>query len=45
MDLRGIGWGDMDWIYLAKNRDQWRALVSTAMNLHVPLNVGKFSNS
>jgi hypothetical protein len=29
MDLREIGWGDMDWIYLAQDRDQWRALVRT----------------
>jgi hypothetical protein len=33
MDLREIGWGDMDWIYLAQNRNQWKALVNTAMNL------------
>jgi hypothetical protein len=36
MDLRVIGWDDMDWIDLAQNRDQWRALVNTAMNLWVP---------
>jgi hypothetical protein len=36
MDLRGIGWGGMDWIELAQDRDQWRALVNTAMNLRVP---------
>jgi hypothetical protein len=28
MDLREIGWGGMDWIDLAQDRDQWRALVS-----------------
>jgi hypothetical protein len=28
-------WGGMDWIILAKNRDQWRALVNTAKNLRV----------
>jgi hypothetical protein len=27
-DLREIGWGGMDWIYLAQDRDQWRALVN-----------------
>jgi hypothetical protein len=32
----------MDWIDLAKDRDQWRALLNTVMNLRVPLNVGKF---
>jgi hypothetical protein len=36
MDLREIGWDCMDWIDLAQNRDQWRALVSTVMNLRVP---------
>jgi hypothetical protein len=36
MDLREIGWGSMDWIDLAQDRDQWRALVNTAMNLRVP---------
>jgi hypothetical protein len=34
--LREIGWGDMDWIDLAQDRDQWRALVNTVMNLRVP---------
>jgi hypothetical protein len=36
MDLREIGWGGMDSIDLAQDRDQWRALVNTAMNLRVP---------
>jgi hypothetical protein len=35
IDLREIGWGDMDWIDLAQDRDQWRAPVNTAMNLWV----------
>jgi hypothetical protein len=35
MDLRGIGWDGMDWIDLAQDRDQWRALVNTVMNLGV----------
>jgi hypothetical protein len=34
--LREIGWGGMDWIDLAQDRDQWRALVDTVMNLQVP---------
>jgi hypothetical protein len=33
MGLREIGWGDMDWIDLAQDRDQWRALVNMVMNL------------
>jgi hypothetical protein len=36
MDLREIGWGGMDWVDLAQDRDQWRALVNTKMNLPVP---------
>jgi hypothetical protein len=36
MDLREIGWDDMDWIDLAQNRDQLRALVNTVMYLLVP---------
>jgi hypothetical protein len=29
MDLRRMGWGGMDWIYLAEDRDKWRAVVNT----------------
>jgi hypothetical protein len=36
MDLREIGWGGMDWIYLAQTRDQWRALINMVMNPWVP---------
>jgi hypothetical protein len=36
MNLREIGWGGMDWIDLAQNRDQRRAVVSTGMNVLVP---------
>jgi hypothetical protein len=36
MDLVDIGWSGMDWIDLAQTREQWRALVNTAMNLRVP---------
>jgi hypothetical protein len=36
MDLREIGFGDVDWIHWAQDRDRWRALVNTVMNLRVP---------
>jgi hypothetical protein len=36
MDLRGTGWDGVDWIHLAQDRDQWRALVNMVMNLQVP---------
>jgi hypothetical protein len=36
MDLREIGWGGMDWIDLAQDRDQWKALVNMVTNLRVP---------
>jgi hypothetical protein len=36
MDLREIVWNGMDWIDLAQDRVQWRALVNTEMNLRVP---------
>ena len=36
MDLREVGCEYMDWIELAQDRDRWRTLVSTVMNLGVP---------
>jgi hypothetical protein len=36
MDLRDIGWDGVDWIDMAQDRDQWRALVNTVLNLRVP---------
>jgi hypothetical protein len=36
IDLWEIGFGDVDWIILAQDRDRWRDLVNTVMNLRVP---------
>jgi hypothetical protein len=36
MDLGEVGWGDLDWIGLAKNRNRWRAVVNSVLNLRVP---------
>jgi hypothetical protein len=36
MDLREIGFWDVDWIHWAQDTDSWRALVNTVMNLRVP---------
>jgi hypothetical protein len=36
MDLREIGFGDVDWIHLARDRDRWRALVNMVMSFRVP---------
>jgi hypothetical protein len=36
MDLRETGFGDVDWIHWAQDRDRWRALVNTVMDLRVP---------
>jgi hypothetical protein len=36
MDLVEMGWVDVDWIGLARDRDRWRALVNSVLNLRVP---------
>jgi hypothetical protein len=36
MGLREVGWGDVDWICLAQDRNRWRALVNSVLNLRVP---------
>jgi hypothetical protein len=36
MDLVKVGWDDVDWIGLAQDRDRWRALVNSILNLRVP---------
>jgi hypothetical protein len=35
-DLRETGWDGVDWIDMAEDGDQWRALVNTVLNLRVP---------
>jgi hypothetical protein len=42
IDLREIGWDDVKWIDIAQDRDRWRALVNTVLNLRIPLNAGNF---
>jgi hypothetical protein len=36
MDLRDIGWDGVDWIDMAQDRDQWRTLLNTVLNLRFP---------
>jgi hypothetical protein len=37
IDRSEIGWEGVDWIHLVQDRNQWRALVNTIMNVRVPL--------
>jgi hypothetical protein len=43
MGLRNIGWGGIDWIELAQDRDRWRALVNTVMTFLNSCATGDFS--
>jgi hypothetical protein len=45
MDFIEIGWGSMDWISPAQDRDQWRAIMEVEINLQLQSNVGKFLSS
>jgi hypothetical protein len=36
MDLGKVGWGDVDWIGLAQDRNSWRAVVNSVLNLQIP---------
>jgi hypothetical protein len=42
MELQEVGWGSMDWINLAQDRDSWWALMNVAMNSRVSYNSGNF---
>jgi hypothetical protein len=44
MDLGEVKWVDVDWIGLAQDRNKWRALVNSVLNLRVPYNAGKLSS-
>jgi hypothetical protein len=45
MDSRVIGWGVVDWVGLAQDRNRWRALGNSLSKLRVPWNAGKLSSS
>ena len=42
IDLKEVGWGALDWIDLAQDRDRWRAVMNAVMNLRVTYNAGNF---
>jgi hypothetical protein len=44
MDLGEVGWSDVDWIGLAEDKNRWRALVNSVLNLRVPRNARKLSS-
>ena len=45
MDLQVVGYGGMERMELAQNRDRWRTLVTVVTNIRVPENAGNFLNS
>jgi hypothetical protein len=45
LDLVEVEWGNVDWIGLAQDRDRWRALVNSVLNLRVPKTAGKLSSA
>jgi hypothetical protein len=45
MDLREVGWEGVDWMHPAEDRDQWRAVVNTVINIWVPYKAGNLLTS
>jgi hypothetical protein len=45
LDLQEVGFGGVDWIDLAQDRDRWQAFVKEVMNLQIPQNAGNFLTS
>jgi len=45
MDLQEVGWGCMDWIDLAQDRDKWRKLVNAVMNIRISSTTGNILTS
>jgi hypothetical protein len=45
IDIQEVGWGGMDWIDMAQDRERWWPLVSAVMNLQVPQTVENFLTS
>jgi hypothetical protein len=42
MDLRELGWEGVDWMHVAPDRDQWRAVLNTVMNFLSSIKDGEF---
>jgi hypothetical protein len=42
MDIKEMGWEDVDWIHVIQDRAQWWTVVNTGMNLRVPKKAGEF---
>jgi hypothetical protein len=44
MDLGQVGWGDVDWIRVARDTNRWRALVNSVLNFRILYNAGNIAN-
>jgi hypothetical protein len=45
ISIQEVGWGGVDWIDMAQDRDSWQAVVNVVMNIRVPQNAGNFLTS